>query len=44
MPKSTILFVIFGIGKLLKCYENFMVASWMYVVATVIVTELIEEF
>jgi hypothetical protein len=27
-----------------NCYKNFMVASWMYVVATVIVIELIVEF
>jgi hypothetical protein len=29
---------------MLKCYETFMVASWMYVVATVMFIELIVEF
>jgi hypothetical protein len=29
---------------LLNCYENFMVAFWMYVVATVIFIDLIMEF
>jgi hypothetical protein len=28
----------------LNCYENFMLALWMYVVATIIFIELIDEF
>lgn len=46
MPKSAFLSIIFLYRKiyLLKCSENFMVASWMYMVATVIFIELIVEF
>jgi hypothetical protein len=46
MLKSAFLYVIFGIGKYICsiAMTNFIVASWMYVVATVIFIELIVEF